>query len=71
VAVSTCALDLGCHALRNEPSQKLSEDNNKEEGHCESMAGSVEEANMQTPMAASKSEERWEDAEAGSSICSH
>jgi hypothetical protein len=51
VAASTCALDLGCHALRNEPSEKLFEDNNRE-GHCESTAGSAEEGNTQTPMAA-------------------
>jgi hypothetical protein len=71
VAASTCALDLGCHALQNEPNQELSEDNNREEGHCESTAGSAQEGNTQTPMAASKSKERWEDVEAGNSICSH
>jgi hypothetical protein len=70
VAASICALDLGCHALRNEPSKKLFEDNNREKRHCESTAGSAEEGNTQTPIAASKSIESWEGAEDGSSICS-
>jgi hypothetical protein len=70
VVTSTYVLDPRCHALRNEPSQKLPEDNNREEGHCESTAGSAEEGNTQTPIAASKSIESWEGAEDGSSICS-